>query len=265
MVTPQGPISCLWFLVSYTPSLGPGSAVWEKGENEKSATEAVVALPSPPLGSLHVPTFFVLAVSPFFHCGAWCQICAEVVVHRMVAVFLNSLNGKNSSRTIVRDIFSFFFMLGFKISYSKYSIGLWVVIGVYCTSAWPVNKQVLAFTLFVRNSSRHVHDDCSIKKQSISTAFVKMNYKIMLKHGESVSECKHICHCDRFIFCILLLVHHNSMLLTLRKKFICLTVLRTVFVLFASQLTAVLPFSMRTSSLKLNRKETIYVIPTELV
>ena len=57
-----------------------------------------------------------------------------------------------------------------------------------------------------------------------------------------------ICHCDRFIFCILLWVHHNSMLLTLRKKFICLTVLHTVFVLFASQLTAALPFSMRTSS-----------------
>ena len=39
------------------------------------------------------------------------------------------------------------------------------------------------------------------------------------------------------------------MLLTLRKKIICLTVLHTVFVLFASQLTAALPFSMRTSSL----------------
>ena len=38
------------------------------------------------------------------------------------------------------------------------------------------------------------------------------------------------------------------MLLTLSKKFICLTVLHTVFVLFASQLTAALPFSMRTSS-----------------
>ena len=45
--------------------------------------------------------------------------------------------------------------------------------------------------------------------------------------GESVSECKHICHCNRFIFCILLWVHHNSMVLTLRKKFICLTVLNT--------------------------------------
>ena len=56
-----------------------------------------------------------------------------------------------------------------------------------------------------------------------------------------------ICHCDRFIFCILLWVHHNSMLLTLRKKFICSTVLHTVFIIFASQLTAALPFSMWTS------------------
>ena len=35
-----------------------------------------------------------------------------------------------------------------------------------------MNKQVLAFTLFVRNSSRHVYDDCSMKKQPISTAVV---------------------------------------------------------------------------------------------
>ena len=48
-------------------------------------------------------------------------LCAEVVVHRMFAVFLNSLNGKNSSKTIVRDIFSsFFLMLSFKIGYREY-------------------------------------------------------------------------------------------------------------------------------------------------
>ena len=35
-----------------------------------------------------------------------------------------------------------------------------------------VYKQVLGFTLFVRNSSRHVYDDCSMKKQPISTAVV---------------------------------------------------------------------------------------------
>ena len=47
-----------------------------------------------------------------------------------------------------------------------------------CTSTRPVNKQVLAFTLFVRNSSRRVRReashtiDSSIKKQPISTAVV---------------------------------------------------------------------------------------------
>ena len=65
-------------------------------------------------------------------------------------------------------------------------------------------------------------------------------------------ECKHICHRDRFIFYNTLWVFHNankSKLLTLTKKeFICSTVLQTVFVLFASQLTAALPFSMRASS-----------------
>ena len=41
-----------------------------------------------------------------------------------------------------------------------------------CTSILPVNKQVLAFMLFARNSSRHVFNDCSMKKQPISTAVV---------------------------------------------------------------------------------------------
>ena len=35
-----------------------------------------------------------------------------------------------------------------------------------------MNKQVWVFTLFVRNSSRHVYDDCSMRKQPISTAVV---------------------------------------------------------------------------------------------
>ena len=38
-----------------------------------------------------------------------CKICAEIVLYRMLAVFLNGLNGKNSSRSIVRNIFSVFF------------------------------------------------------------------------------------------------------------------------------------------------------------
>ena len=48
----------------------------------------------------------------------------------MFAVFLNGLNGKNSSRSIERNIFSvyFFFILGFKISYSEYSFVTQIVI-----------------------------------------------------------------------------------------------------------------------------------------
>ena len=40
-----------------------------------------------------------------------CKIYAEIVVYRMFAVFLNGLNGKNSSRSIVRNIFSVCFFL----------------------------------------------------------------------------------------------------------------------------------------------------------
>ena len=61
------------------------------------------------------PVFLFRATRHFVLFSCEFKICAEVVVHRMFAVFLNSLNGKNSSRTIVRDIFSFFLMLGFKI------------------------------------------------------------------------------------------------------------------------------------------------------
>ena len=35
-----------------------------------------------------------------------------------------------------------------------------------------MNKQVLALPLFVRNSSRHVYDDCLIKKHPITAAVV---------------------------------------------------------------------------------------------
>ena len=51
-----------------------------------------------------------------------CKICAEIVVHLMFAVSLNSLNGKSSSRSIVYNIFFRFicFILGVKTSYSEY-------------------------------------------------------------------------------------------------------------------------------------------------
>ena len=39
-------------------------------------------------------------------------------------------------------------------------------------STWRVSKQVLAFTLFVRSSSRYVYVDCSMQKQPISAAVV---------------------------------------------------------------------------------------------
>ena len=85
----------------------------------------------------------------------------------------------------------------------------------------------------VPNSSRRVwreasHTiDCSMKKQPISTAVVlefiellKWIKKSYWSFSES-SECKHICHCDRFIFYLWLWVFHNSnksKLLTLIKN-----------------------------------------------
>ena len=39
-----------------------------------------------------------------------CKIFAEVVVHWIFAVFLNGLNGKNSSRSIARNIFWVYFI-----------------------------------------------------------------------------------------------------------------------------------------------------------
>ena len=59
-----------------------------------------------------------LAAAPVFLLGATrhfvllpCKICAEIVVYRTFAVFLNGLNGKNISRSIVRNIFSVYFFL----------------------------------------------------------------------------------------------------------------------------------------------------------
>ena len=96
-----------------------------------------------------------------------------------------------------------------------------------CTSTWPVNKQVLAFKLFVRNSSHHMYDDCLMKKRPISTAAV-LEFCELLKwitksywNLSELSECKNICHRDWFIFYITLWVFHNSnksKLLTLIKK-----------------------------------------------
>ena len=56
------------------------------------------------------PVFLFRATRHFVLFSCEFKISAEVIVHRMFAVFLNSVNGKNSSRTIVRDIFSVFFL-----------------------------------------------------------------------------------------------------------------------------------------------------------
>ena len=59
-----------------------------------------------------------LAAAPVFLLGATrhfvllsCKICAEIVVYRMLAVFINGLNGKNSSRSIVRNICSIYIFI----------------------------------------------------------------------------------------------------------------------------------------------------------
>ena len=63
-----------------------------------------------------VQTAVCLATALVFLLGATrhfvllsCKIYAEIVVYRMLAVFLNGQNGKNSSRRIVRIIFSVYF------------------------------------------------------------------------------------------------------------------------------------------------------------
>ena len=57
-----------------------------------------------------------LAAAPVFslRSNPACKICAEIVFDQMFAVFLNGLNGKDSSRIIARNNF----FIGFKISYS---------------------------------------------------------------------------------------------------------------------------------------------------
>ena len=92
-----------------------------------------------------------LAAAPVFLLGATrhfvllsCKICAEIVVYRMLAVFLNGLNGKNSSRRIVRNIFSvYFFYSGFKISYSEYSFVTQIVISVIRIVSYISERHVL--------------------------------------------------------------------------------------------------------------------------
>jgi len=93
----------------------------------------------------------LLAATPVFLLGATrhfvllsCKICAEIVVYRMFAVFLNGLNCKNSSRRIVRNIFSvYFFYSGLKISYSEYSFVTQIVISIIRIVSYISERYVL--------------------------------------------------------------------------------------------------------------------------
>ena len=50
-----------------------------------------------------------------------------------------------------------------------------------------MNKPDLALTLFVRNSSRHEYNDCSMKKQPISAAVV-LEFSELLKELQNHIE-----------------------------------------------------------------------------
>ena len=77
-----------------------------------------------------------------------CKICAEIVAYRMLAVFLNGLNDKNSSRSIVRNIFSvYFFYSGFKISYSEYSFVTQIATSVIRIVSYISERHVLYICL----------------------------------------------------------------------------------------------------------------------
>ena len=69
-----------------------------------SAVQSAVCL-SKCLGA--APIFLLRATRHFIWLSG--KICAEIVVYWMFAVFSNGLNGKNSSRSIVRNIFSVYF------------------------------------------------------------------------------------------------------------------------------------------------------------
>ena len=104
-----------------------------------SAVQSAVCLSK----SLAAALIFLLGATRHF-VSLSCKICAEIVVYRMFAVFLNGLNGKNSSRSIVRNIFSvYFFYSGFKISYSEYSFVTQIVISVIRIVSYISERHVL--------------------------------------------------------------------------------------------------------------------------
>ena len=125
----------------------------------------------------------------------------------MFAVFLNGLNGKNSSRSIVRDIF-FDLLFCSRFQDQLYRVFFcqdcklhkWTACAVRLPDLW-INKfwplRYLFATLLVMYTM-------IVRWRNSLSALLLLKWftKSCWNFGESVSECKHICHCDRFIFFI---------------------------------------------------------------
>ena len=118
-----------------------------------SAVQSAVCLAAAPVFLLGATRHFVLLS---------CKICAEIVVYRMRAVFLNGLNGTNSSRRIVRNIFSvYFFYSGFKISDSEYFFVTQIVIPVIRIVNYISERHVLYIYLTCEQTSFGLYVICS--------------------------------------------------------------------------------------------------------
>ena len=91
------------------------------------------------------PVFLLGSNPPFPIVLLSCEICAEIVVYRMFAVFLNSLNGKNSSRSIVRNIFLVYFF------YSRFQHELQRVFLAFATQIVISGMRIVSYI-----SERHV-------------------------------------------------------------------------------------------------------------
>ena len=81
----------------------------------------------------------------------------------------------------------------------------WTACAVHLPDLW-INKFWPLRHLFATHLIDPVYDDCSMKKQPISTAVV-LEFRELLKwitkwywNLSELYECKHICHRDRFIF-----------------------------------------------------------------
>ena len=125
----------------------------------------------------------------------------------------------------MEHFFGLFFFLGFKVSYSEYSFVTQIVIsGIMWIHKFWLLRYLFAThfnmcTMIVRwrNSLSALLN--IVLELSELLKWITKSYWNLSELG--VSDCKHICHYDRFIFCITFWVFHNSnksKLLTLIKK-----------------------------------------------